>query len=103
MAKHTDLSKLDMIVCVSGDGVVHEVLAGLSSRKPSPTGPGEQGQAQSDPLKTPIGVIPAGSGNALSVCISGPEHAEDAVYAALVCVKGAQEARRHLALALLTR
>ena len=47
------------IVCVSGDGLIHEVMAGLMKH------------AQPDAaIKTPIGIIPGGSGNgvAKSMC-----------------------------------
>ena len=47
------------VVCVSGDGLIHEVMAGLMTH------------AEPDAaIKTPIGIIPGGSGNgvAKSIC-----------------------------------
>ena len=49
------IGAFDGIVCVSGDGLVHEVFNGLMSRK-------DWDQA----IKIPLGTIPAGSGNALA-------------------------------------
>jgi sphingosine kinase len=41
-------------------------------------------------LRMPIAPIPAGSGNALSVNIMGPEKVIDVAYAALNAIKGVQ-------------
>eukprot|EP00897_Mesotaenium_endlicherianum_P004106 jgi/Mesen1/3723/ME000202S02813 len=53
--KELQLSAYDGIVCVSGDGVVTEVLNGLLERSD-----------WQEAVKTPVGHIPAGSGNALA-------------------------------------
>jgi sphingosine kinase len=50
-----DLSKYDGIICVSGDGVLVEVLNGLLER-------GDWEYA----IKTPLGVVPAGTGNGMA-------------------------------------
>uniref|UniRef100_A0A7I4FBM7 sphingosine kinase n=1 Tax=Physcomitrium patens TaxID=3218 RepID=A0A7I4FBM7_PHYPA len=55
LAKESDLSQLDGIVCVSGDGVLVEVLNGLLERS-------DWERA----IKMPIGIIPAGTGNGLA-------------------------------------
>eukprot|EP01134_Creolimax_fragrantissima_P001908 CFRG1908T1 len=49
-----DLKKYDGIVCISGDGLIHEVVNGLLTRKD-----------WDDARKMPIGIVPAGTGNAL--------------------------------------
>ncbi|XP_057512473.1 sphingosine kinase 1-like isoform X1 [Actinidia eriantha] len=55
VAQSLDLSKYDGIVCVSGDGVLVEVINGLLER--------EDWDAA---IKMPIGVIPAGTGNGMA-------------------------------------
>ncbi|KAJ0682166.1 putative sphingosine kinase [Helianthus annuus] len=54
VARSLDLSKYDGIICVSGDGILVEVVNGLLER-----------QDWAAALKTPIGVIPAGTGNGM--------------------------------------
>ncbi|XP_067936065.1 sphingosine kinase 1-like [Watersipora subatra] len=54
IARTIDLTELCGLVIVSGDGLLHEVLQGLMSRPDA-----EQA------IQTPIGILPAGSGNAL--------------------------------------
>ncbi|KAM0791316.1 hypothetical protein ACM66B_005788 [Microbotryomycetes sp. NB124-2] len=68
----------DVLVSVSGDGIVHELLNGLASRP----------DAKTALRRTPICPIPAGSGNALQVNLEGPARANDCVWAALAAVKG---------------
>ncbi|WZZ09293.1 hypothetical protein YC2023_095214 [Brassica napus] len=54
MVRSMDVSKYDGIVCVSGDGVLVEVVNGLLQRSDWQT-----------VFKLPIGVIPAGTGNGM--------------------------------------
>ncbi|MBA0836718.1 hypothetical protein Goarm_008913, partial [Gossypium armourianum] len=54
VVKTLDLSKYDGIVCVSGDGILVEVINGLLER-----------EDWSDAIKTPIGMVPAGTGNGM--------------------------------------
>nr|XP_023900602.1 sphingosine kinase 1 isoform X2 [Quercus suber] len=54
VASSLDLSKYDGIVCVSGDGILVEVINGLLER--------EDWEAA---IKMPIGVVPAGTGNGM--------------------------------------
>ncbi|KAI3745481.1 hypothetical protein L1987_58595 [Smallanthus sonchifolius] len=54
VSRSLDLTKYDGIVCVSGDGILVEVVNGLLER--------EDWDAA---LKTPLGVIPAGTGNGM--------------------------------------
>ncbi|KAG9149691.1 hypothetical protein Leryth_012414 [Lithospermum erythrorhizon] len=49
-----DLSKYDGIVCVSGDGVLVEVVNGLLEREDWATA-----------IRTPLGLVPAGTGNGM--------------------------------------
>lgn len=58
IAESMQLDKYDIIACVSGDGLPHEVINGLSRRE-------DAGRA----LKVPIAFIPAGSGNGSSKSI----------------------------------
>ncbi|KAF3451560.1 hypothetical protein FNV43_RR07655 [Rhamnella rubrinervis] len=55
VAKTLDLSKYDGIVCVSGDGIMVEVVNGLLER--------EDWEAA---IKMPLGVVPAGTGNGMA-------------------------------------
>ncbi|XVE87943.1 hypothetical protein DITRI_Ditri19aG0029200 [Diplodiscus trichospermus] len=54
VAKTLDLSKYDGIVCVSGDGILVEVVNGLLER-----------EDWSGAVKMPIGMVPAGTGNGM--------------------------------------
>ncbi|KAJ0836508.1 putative sphingosine kinase [Helianthus annuus] len=54
VARSLDLTKYDGIICVSGDGILVEVVNGLLER-----------QDWAAALKTPLGVIPAGTGNGM--------------------------------------
>ncbi|XP_020599286.1 sphingosine kinase 2-like [Phalaenopsis equestris] len=60
LAYKLDLSKYDGIVCVSGDGVLLEVVNGLLQREDWVTA-----------IKLPLGIIPAGTGNGLAKSILG--------------------------------
>ncbi|KAK8953691.1 Sphingosine kinase 2 [Platanthera guangdongensis] len=55
LSNKLDLLKYDGIVCVSGDGVLVEVLNGLLQREDWATA-----------IKVPLGIIPAGTGNGLA-------------------------------------
>lgn len=79
IAQSLDLSSVDVVVCVSGDGIIHEFLNGLASRPDALKA-----------LRTPICPVAAGSGNALAVNLFGPEKCLDYAYNALVVVKGVQ-------------
>lgn len=74
IAQDLDLEAYDTIVTVSGDGVIHEVINGLLQR---PSGG-----------LLPIGVIPGGTGNALSICLLGEQAGFDPTAAALQIIKG---------------
>ncbi|OIW20893.1 hypothetical protein TanjilG_24971 [Lupinus angustifolius] len=50
-----DVSKYDGIVCVSGDGILAEVVNGLLER-----------EDWDNAIKTPLGVVPAGTGNGMA-------------------------------------
>ncbi|XP_017978728.1 PREDICTED: sphingosine kinase 1 isoform X1 [Theobroma cacao] len=54
VAKTLDLSKYDGIVCVSGDGILVEVVNGLLER-----------EDWAAAIKIPIGMVPAGTGNGM--------------------------------------
>ncbi|XP_018666860.2 sphingosine kinase 1 isoform X1 [Ciona intestinalis] len=58
MVKEVNLSDWDGIIIVSGDGLVHEVINGLMERRDWKTA-----------IKTPIGIVPGGSGNALAASV----------------------------------
>jgi len=54
IVRSMDVSKYDGIVCVSGDGILVEVVNGLLEREDWKTA-----------IKLPIGMVPAGSGNGM--------------------------------------
>ncbi|KAF8965504.1 hypothetical protein BGZ46_000600, partial [Entomortierella lignicola] len=58
IAHKVDLKELDMLIVVSGDGVLHEIINGLLTRS-------DWEQAR----QLPVGIIPAGSGNAIATSI----------------------------------
>jgi sphingosine kinase len=68
---------VDAIVCVSGDGMVHEVLNGLASREDA-----------FEAMKIPVAPIPAGSGNAVAVNLLGPTQGFNLALACLNAIKG---------------
>ncbi len=72
-------ARFDAIVCVSGDGMVHEVLNGLASRP-------DDAKHTLDNL--PVAPIPTGSGNATSVCLLGPKQGFNLALACLSVIKG---------------
>ena len=55
IAHNLDISKYSAIVCVSGDGVFHEIINGLFTRKD-----------WKNVVNIPLGIIGAGTGNAIS-------------------------------------
>lgn len=63
---------------MSGDGIIHEVLNGFLLRE----------DALDALKKVPLGVIPAGTGNALSICMLGEKAGFDPVQTALQVIKG---------------
>ncbi len=69
-----DLGAYDGVICVSGDGMVHEVLNGLAARA----------DADAALAALAIGTIPAGSGNALATSLlraaSEPLHPRSAAF-----------------------
>ncbi|MBW0491857.1 hypothetical protein O181_031572 [Austropuccinia psidii MF-1] len=73
-----DLNQIDVVVCVSGDGIVHELINGLGRRQ-------DAGLAL---RKLSLASIPAGSGNALSANHLGPQDARNTILAALTVLKG---------------
>lgn len=59
LVQEIKLSEWDGIVVVSGDGLLHEVINGLMSRADWKAA-----------MKMPLGIIPAGSGNALAAAVN---------------------------------
>ncbi|KAG4948402.1 hypothetical protein JHK82_041585 [Glycine max] len=55
VARSLDITKYDGIVCVSGDGILVEVVNGLLQREDWDTA-----------IKMPLGVVPAGTGNGMA-------------------------------------
>eukprot|EP01122_Echinamoeba_exundans_P013157 TRINITY_DN5699_c0_g1_i1.p1 TRINITY_DN5699_c0_g1~~TRINITY_DN5699_c0_g1_i1.p1 ORF type:complete len:655 (-),score=120.60 TRINITY_DN5699_c0_g1_i1:588-2552(-) len=68
-----DLTQVDRFITVSGDGLLNEMLNGLMARPD-----------WVDAVKIPLGIIPAGSGNALATSMGYP----NPVSAALAIVRG---------------
>ncbi|OAV97795.1 hypothetical protein PTTG_01063 [Puccinia triticina 1-1 BBBD Race 1] len=79
VAENLDIDSVDVVSCVSGDGLVHEVLNGLGRRK------SDFGAAIN---KLALTSIPCGSGNALSTNHLGPKHATNVQLATLNVLKG---------------
>ncbi|KAJ7469651.1 ATP-NAD kinase-like domain-containing protein, partial [Mycena latifolia] len=77
ISRNVDLAEYDALVAVSGDGISNELINGLASRPDALSA-----------LRMPIAPIPAGSGNALSVNVLGPDKVVDVAYAALNAIKG---------------
>lgn len=71
------LDRYDAIVCVSGDGMMHEILNGLAQRSDA-----------TEAIKIPVAPIPAGSGNAIAVNLFGNEQCLDVTLACLNIIKG---------------
>ena len=75
-----DLSKIDGLVIVGGDGTIHDAIAGLMCRPDWETA-----------IKLPLGIIPAGTGNGLSkTLLESAGESYDPVNAAFTIVKGKQ-------------
>lgn len=77
IAKNLALDHYDAMLLVSGDGMAHEVLNGFAQR-----------QDAVEALQMPMIPIPAGSGNALSVNLLGPEQGFNLALASLTAIKG---------------
>ncbi|XP_026882453.2 sphingosine kinase 1-like [Electrophorus electricus] len=58
LVRETDLSQWDALVIMSGDGLLFEVVNGLMER-----------EDWEEAIKTPLGILPGGSGNALAASI----------------------------------
>ncbi|CAG8595267.1 22507_t:CDS:2 [Dentiscutata erythropus] len=71
-----DLKPFDVIVGISGDGIIHEIINGLLERE------------NINDATIPIGVIPAGSGNALNICLQGEAVYKSLQHSALTIIKG---------------
>ena len=79
--RHLDLSEIDGLVIVGGDGTIHDAIAGLTSRP-------DWQQA----IALPLGIIPGGTGNGLSKSLlelSGENY--DPLNAAFLIAKGKQQ------------
>lgn len=79
LGEKLDLDSVDVVSCVSGDGLVHEVLNGLGRRK------SDFREAMHNLALTSI---PCGSGNGLSANHLGPQHAKNVYLATLNVLKG---------------
>ncbi|KAB2007342.1 hypothetical protein ES319_D10G023400v1 [Gossypium barbadense] len=75
VAKTMDLSKYDGIVCVSGDGILVEVVNGLLER-----------EDWSAAINMPIGMVPAGTGNGMVKSLLHAAGEQCCVYNAILAV-----------------
>ncbi|KAF9164010.1 Sphingosine kinase 1 [Mortierella sp. AD010] len=73
IAHKVDLKELDTLIVISGDGVLHEIINGLLTRP-------DWDQAR----HLPIGIIPAGSGNAIATSIG----TRNPIVATLAVIRG---------------
>lgn len=78
IAKELDIHAYDVVVTVSGDGVIHEVINGLLQR----------GDAREAMKSVSLGVIPGGTGNALVISLLGEKRGFDPYFTALQVIKG---------------
>jgi sphingosine kinase len=78
IARAVDIDAFDGIVCVSGDGMLHEVLNGLASRA----------DARAALRKLFVAPIPTGSGNGVAVNILGAQEGFNLALACLNVIKG---------------
>ena len=76
LVRECDLSVLDCLVIVSGDGLLNEVIDGLSKRKDAEAA-----------LATPLAIVPGGSGNGIAWSIGAGEAAS----AGLTALKGSPQ------------
>ncbi|ODQ55992.1 sphingosine kinase [Saitoella complicata NRRL Y-17804] len=74
IAEELDIDAYDAIVCVSGDGLPHEVFNGLAKRKDARKA-----------LKVPVVLLPGGSGNGMTMSTFGTPTVS---HAALAMIKG---------------
>ncbi|XP_060759904.1 sphingosine kinase 1-like [Neoarius graeffei] len=86
LVRNADLSQWSAIIILSGDGLLHEVINGLMER-----------EDWNEAIRTPLGILPGGSGNALAASVhhytqAGPALGEDLLlsccfllYKGLVC------------------
>ncbi|XP_072239981.1 sphingosine kinase 1-like [Leuresthes tenuis] len=58
LVREADLSQWDALVIMSGDGLLYEVINGLLERSD-----------REEAIKTPLGILPGGSGNALAASL----------------------------------
>ena len=85
LVRELDLSKIDGLVIVGGDGTIHDAIAGLMSRRDSETA-----------IKTPLGIIPGGTGNGLSkTLLESSNEIYDPLNAAFLIAKGQTTAPRY--------
>lgn len=77
IAKEFRVDDYDVLVTVSGDGLIHEVMNGFADHR-------HPGKA----FCLPIAPIPSGSGNGLSLNLLGPRDGFDVAAAALNAIKG---------------
>ena len=81
LVQQLDLTKVDGLVIVGGDGTIHDAIAGLMSRQDSRRA-----------IELPLGIIPGGTGNGLSKTLlerSGESY--DPLNAAFLIAKGKQQ------------
>ena len=81
LVQELDLTEVDGLVIVGGDGTIHDAIAGLMSRRDCRRA-----------IELPLGIIPGGTGNGLSKTLlelSGENY--DPLNAAFLIVKGKQQ------------
>lgn len=78
IAKELDINAYDVVVTVSGDGVIHEVINGLLQRS----------DAREAMKSVSLGAIPGGTGNALLISLLGEKRGFDPYFTALQVIKG---------------
>ncbi|KAF8319418.1 hypothetical protein DL93DRAFT_2178850 [Clavulina sp. PMI_390] len=72
-----DTNPIDAILALSGDGLPHEIINGLASRKDAKLA-----------LRTPVVPVPTGSANGFNINLQGVKHTFDVGLAVLNAIKG---------------
>lgn len=81
LVHNLNLSKLDGLVIVGGDGTIHDAIAGLMSRSDQETA-----------IKLPLGIIPGGTGNGFCKTLLEQSHESyEPLNAAFLIIKGKQQ------------
>jgi diacylglycerol kinase family enzyme len=72
IAKELDLEKIDAVVCIGGDGSLHDIVNGLLSRTEAVVDLPDGTKTVRCPV--PVGIIPGGTGNSVAQAVGGADY-----------------------------